>query len=108
MESLIYTIAKELNISEFLLNIPTFYESFSNWYFNNHHNWEFIPDEPIVDQNFEDYESDSESEIEWYISADHSKNNNCEQFSDLDDLFDSSDNISDTGSDYSLHWYRSD
>src|SRR5436190_14923260 len=106
MESLIQTIAKFLQIPDYLLYLPNFYEQFSNWYFNNFHCWEFIPDDPIPQETV-DY-SDTESEIEWHLS-DGSTGPYIEKDDPIiDDLFESSDNISDTGSDYSLHWYNSD
>ena len=105
MESLIYTIAKELKISEFLLNIPSFYESFYNWYFYNHHYWEYIPDSP-QDQGYKFDES--ESDFEWHISTDNWKDKEYKVDPNIDDLFDSASIISDTGSDYSLYWYNSD
>ena len=110
MESLIFTIAKSLKVPDFLFNIPSFYEIFSNWYFYNFHYWEFIPDRPKEPINYSDYKPNPESEIEWYISEDHQAIPNIghKEFYTTEDLFDSSDNISDTGSDYSLYWYNSD
>lgn len=109
MESLIYTIAESLKVPNFLFDIPTFYEIFSNWYFYNFHYWEFIPDDPKEPIIYSDYKPNPESEIEWYLSDDHTiPNIGYKDYNNFEDLFDYSDHISDTGSDYSLHWYRSD
>ena len=101
MDSFILDIASLFDIPDFLFRvIPNFYEQFSNWYFYNYHNWEHILDDPITQESSDD--SDNESEISWYISSPIKEN------SDTDDPFEDSDNISDTGSDYSLYWYNSD
>ena len=106
MESLIHSIAKSLNIPDFLFGLPNFYEQFSDWYFNNFHYWEFIPDDPVEQES--KYDSGYESEIEWHLSDGSTGPYIDKDDSYTDDLFDSSDNISDTGSDYSLYWYNSD
>ena len=104
MDSFILDIAKTLNIPDFLFRvIPNFYEQFSNWYFSNYHHWEYIPDDPVTQESSDD--SDNESEISWYISGTNKENRDDHN---IDDLFEDSDDISDTGSDYSLHWYNSD
>ena len=104
MDSFILDIAKTLNIPDFLFRvIPNFYEHFSNWYFSNYHHWEYIPDDLVTQESSDD--SDNESEISWYISSINKENKDDHN---TDDLFEDSDNISDTGSDYSLYWYNSD
>jgi hypothetical protein len=107
MESLIFSIAESLKIPEYLFGFPNFYEQFSNWYFCNFHHWEFIPEDPILQEIV--YDSEDESEIEWYISENSTNTikNNIEDLN-IDDLFEESDYLSDTGSDYSLYWYNSD
>src|SRR5215211_7949196 len=106
MESLIYTIANSLQFLDYLFGLPNFYEQFSNWYFNNFHCWEFISDDLISQEII--YYSDNESEIEWYLSDSSTGPYIDKDDPNINDLFESSDNISDTGSDYSLHWYNSD
>ena len=107
MDSLIYNIAKSLNIPDFLFGLPNFYEQFSNWYFNNFHYWEFILDDPVEQEPL--YNPEYESEIEWHLSDGSTGPYIDKDDQNIDeDLFDSSDNISDTGSDYSLYWYNSD
>jgi len=106
MESLIYTIANSLQIPDYLFSLPNFYEQFSNWYFSNFHCWKFISNDPISQEII--YYSDNESEIEWYLSDGSTGPYIDKDDPNIDDLFESSDNISDTGSDYSLHWYNSD
>src|SRR5215204_3374555 len=104
METLIFDIAKTLDIPDFLFKvIPNFYEQFSNWYFNNFHYWEYIPDDPIIQESSDN--SDNESEISWYISSTNKENRDNHN---IGNLFENSDNISNTGSDYSLYWYNSD
>ena len=110
MDSLIFTIAESIGIPDFLFKLPNFYENFSNWYFITFHYWEYIPDDPVIQEtSVIDYSSDLDSEIEWYLSDGTTvpfKENKVNQ--NIDNLFDYSDNISDTGSDYSLYWYNSD
>lgn len=96
-------IASQYNISEFFINNnPTFVPYLLDWYFSDHHNWEWVPIE------YSEYDSDLEIEIEWHLS-----NETILPFENPDrprapvDLFDDG-YISDTGSDHSLYWYNSD
>lgn len=96
-------ILNQYNIPKTLINNPTFVTFYTNWYFCNHHNWEWVPEEPIESV---DYDSDFDSEIEWYIS-DGTTIPFKEDNKQIVDLFEDG-YISDTGSDYSLYWYNSD
>ena len=96
-------IANQYNIPEiFIIKNPTFVPYLLNWYFADHHYWEWVPIE------YSEYDSDLDLEIEWHISRE-----TILPFKTPDrprppvDLFEDG-YISDTGSDYSLYQYNSD
>jgi hypothetical protein len=91
---LILQIAKTLKVPINLFNNSSFYIYFSNWYYYNHHYWEYIPtDESSIDSPI------SSGEDDWYISStnipkgDYSENNHIDDFEEY---------ISDTGSDFDM------
>ena len=96
-------IASQYKIPEFfIINNPTFVPYLLNWYFSDHHYWEWVPIEYI------EYDSDSDIEIEWHISSE-----TILPFENPDrprppvDLFEDG-YISDTASDYDYTIYNSD
>lgn len=101
-ETLLF-VANQYNIPKVLIINPSFIPFFTNWYWCNHHNWEWIPEEPI---KYVEYNSDIDDEIEWYLS-DGVTIPFKEFVQSPDNLFEDG-HISDTGSDYSLYWYNSD
>ena len=96
-------IVKQYNIPEiFIIKNPTFIPYFLNWYFAEHHCWEWVPIE------YSEYDSDLDLEIKWHISCETILPfENSYRSRPLVDLFEDG-YISDTGSDYSLYIYNSD
>ena len=96
-------IASQYKIPEiFIINNPTFVPYLLNWYFSDHHFWEWVPIEYV------EYDSDLDLEIEWHLSSEtvlpfENPNRSCPPVDLFEDGY-----ISDTASDYDYTIYNSD
>ena len=98
MYYLVKQIAKTLNIPMNLIHDSSFYSFFHDWYFYNHHNWEYIPS-----TDWSSSEGIHSEEIDWIFHSDLPSEGDILESCHTD----SESYISDSGSDYDLADFES-